>query len=126
MIKPFDDILTYRGNTKAGSACHLRVFINEHTCKAIVILAELDGNPGFSVTNGAELIREEALRTIWQLRSLPPEDVSWIEHYPERDSFDVILFPGPKQPTIEWRPCSRAAVEALITPEHFEPIPQHV
>lgn len=126
MLKPYDDILTYRGNTKAGSACHLRVYINELTFKAIVIMAELDGNPGFSVTNGAELIRVEALRNIWQLRSLPPTEISWIEHYPERDSFDVILFPGNHQREIEWRPCSRAAVEALITPENFEPIPQHV
>jgi len=62
---------------------------------AVVMLTELPGNPGMSVTNAFEYIATQVLRQ----NRLHPGRVIWIEHYPERgrdlpETFDLV--------TLEW------------------------
>lgn len=44
----------------------------------LVMVSEVPGNPGASVTNAAEQIATWAAFRL----ELPPEDVMWVEHYP--------------------------------------------
>jgi len=91
----------------------------------IAISSEVDSNPGFSVTNGAEYIREAALLTFPLLREHGPKNITWIEHYPNRDGFDLVKYDqNGLNPT--WATFTREALEALLTPLRFEPIEQTV
>jgi hypothetical protein len=125
MKKIFDDLINYPGNTKAGSTCHVRVFLLEHEFKAVVVATELDLNPGFSVTNGAELIRKETMKAVWQLRALEPDRITWAEHYPERDGFDLVIFDNASGEVMHWKPFSRDLLETMIN-QPFHAVEQHV
>lgn len=48
----------------------------------VVVMTEIEGNEGLSVTNGCEYIAEEVFKNL--LPSADPETIIWIEHYPPR------------------------------------------
>jgi hypothetical protein len=50
--------------------------------KVIVILSELEENEGFSVTNSVEYLATDVYHKF--LSEYYPEQIIWIEHYPER------------------------------------------
>jgi hypothetical protein len=61
--------------------------------KYVFVATELRDNPGTSVTNFAEYLAT----AIRKQHRLKPEDVIWIEHYPEakdrrKESFDLVRF----------------------------------
>ena len=61
--------------------------------KCVFVATELRDNPGTSVTNYAEHLAT-AMRRQYGLK---PEDMIWIEHYPEardrrKESFDLVRF----------------------------------
>ena len=75
------------------------------------------GNPGTSVTNFAEHLAT-AMRKQYGLK---PEDVIWIEHYPEakdrrKESFDLVRFgvEGDLLRTPVWTRITEQAVDELI------------
>lgn len=108
---------SFRGLCGAPSCCRLRVF--EPKGKPVVVVTELDDNPGTSVTNFAEELATDVGELLEQ-----PTDMVWIEHYPERgpayrrlpESFDRVTFAwtGRHFAGPQWRRLSRAAVETLI------------
>ena len=61
--------------------------------KYVFVATELPDNPGTSVTNFAEHLATAMCKQ----HHLKPEDVIWIEHYPEakdrrKESFDIVRF----------------------------------
>jgi hypothetical protein len=58
---------------------YLEIMISSE--KAIVILSELEENEGFSVTNSVEYLATDVYKTF--LKEYQPEQIIWIEHYPE-------------------------------------------
>jgi hypothetical protein len=114
----------YRGPLGQSSQCHLQVYEGDAGTAGtlpVVIATELDDNPGTSITSAAEQIASLVWRTL-----LPQarEGFIWYEHYPARpgrfpadETVDEVTFTplGPcKLVAPEWRPSSRATVEALI------------
>jgi hypothetical protein len=85
--------------------------------KHIFVATELPDNPGTSVTNSAEHLAT-AMREEYRLK---PEDVIWIEHYPEakdrrKESFDLVRFAvvGDTFRTPVWTRITEQAVDELI------------
>ncbi len=116
--------------TPRGGRCRVRIFVPEEERDApIVICSELSNNPGQSVTNAAEQIAAEVIRS-----HRLPTPLVWIEHYPpestnrETETFDLVIFSGYEiterapylgegrltigEPT--WKRLNRASVEVLI------------
>jgi hypothetical protein len=56
--------------------------INLADGRTIIIVTEIDGNPGASVTNAAELIATQ----VCQRFDIDPAKLVWIEHYPPSKS----------------------------------------
>ena len=82
------------------------------------------GNPGTSVTNFAEHLAT-AMRKQYGLK---PEDVIWIEHYPEakdrrKESFDLVRFAVERESfrTPVWTRITEQAVDELIAGEDLIP-----
>lgn len=97
MLDLFDCIVVDRfhflGLHNRPSCCRLHVFQErpERPC-SVVVVTELDDNPGTSVTNAAEHLAT----VVCDLYTLDPERLRWIEHYPRRkgckSEFDWVVF----------------------------------
>ena len=87
---------TYNGYNNIPSWCEVEVWI--HKNKYLVVMTEPNTNgSGTSVTNACEIIATTLFRQVGVFKTkTKPEDIIWIEHYPERDggdeSFDEIEF----------------------------------
>jgi hypothetical protein len=82
----------YKGFWGCDSCCEIEVH-RRSDGKYVFIATELPDNPGTSVTNFAEHLATAMRRQ----HGLKPEDVIWIEHYPEvedrrKESFDLGRF----------------------------------
>jgi hypothetical protein len=84
----------YKGFWNCDSCCDIEVH-RRGDGKYVFVATELPDNPGTSVTNFAENLAT-AMRSRYGLK---PEDVIWIEHYPEaknrrKEDFDLVRFLG--------------------------------
>jgi hypothetical protein len=72
---------TYEFTAATGikAVCGLRLVRDEE--RVVVVLTELPDNPGMSVTNACEEIATQVRRAF----GLDPDQIRWIEHYPERE-----------------------------------------
>jgi hypothetical protein len=102
------------------SACRLRIWQQER--ESIVIVTELEGNPGTSITNRVEALAMQVYREF----ELWPAFTHWIEHYPPDASYgetfaEVSFTPDPQKGLTrpQWRALTRADVERLTG----EPLP---
>ena len=82
----------YKGFWGCNSCCDIEVH-RRSDGKYVFIATVLAENPGTSVTNFAEHLATAMRRQ----HGLKPEDVIWIEHYPEvedrrKESFDLVRF----------------------------------
>ena len=79
--------------TPRGGQCRVRIYLPEEEQDAPVVLLEVPHNPGGSVTNSAEVIAEEVLRS-YEL----PTPLVWIEHWPKEntgggaETFELVVF----------------------------------
>ncbi|MDQ3795121.1 MAG: hypothetical protein M3316_05515, partial [Actinomycetota bacterium] len=68
--------------TPRGGRCRIRIFLPEEEQDApVVICSELPNNPGGSITNSAEVIAAEMIRS-----HKLPSSLVWIEHWPEEST----------------------------------------
>ena len=110
------------------SACWLRIWtLKDQPMKWLVLMTELEKNPGMSVTNAIETIVLEVMEEY----DLDPDKCLFVEHYqhltgdlPEsqRHTFDLVKFKwnmsGPTSPI--WAPRARKDVERTIGEEIME------
>ena len=94
----------YKGFWGCDSYCDVEAH-QRSDGKYVFVATELRGNPGTSVTNFAEHLAT-AVRSQYGLK---PEEVIWIEHYPDakdrrKEDFDLVRFLG---------------IEILPDPIHF-------
>ena len=87
----------------------------------LVVVTELDDNPGMSVTNAAEHLASQFCAR----KGISPNRLLWIEHYPAkgegrrtiRESWDFVSFGWDWSRGVfgepEWRPTDRRRVDAL-------------
>jgi hypothetical protein len=106
----------YKGFRGCDSSCDIQVHRRSNG-KHILVATELPDNPGTSVTNCAEHLAT-AMRKEYRLK---PEDVIWIEHYPEakdrrKESFNLVRFAvvGDTFRTPVWTRITEQAVDELI------------
>ena len=119
----------YIHTTPRKGRCRVRIFEPDDDRDApVIVLTELKGNPGQSVTNAAEGLVAAVLA---QNRIMPPAVV--IEHYEDGargtpqdpHTFDLVLFEkleaeegatGTRYNAAgaRWKPLDRASVEALV------------
>ena len=69
--------LHYRGFHGCDSWCDIEVVRVSDAC-TVVIVTEVDDNPGTSVTNMAEELATEVCKTF----RISPHKLVWYEHYP--------------------------------------------
>jgi hypothetical protein len=107
----------YKGFWGCDSCCDIEVHWRTDG-KYVFIATEVPDNPGTSVTNFAENLATAMRRQ----HGLKPEDVIWIEHYPEaedrrRESFDLVRFAveGDSFRSPVWTRITEQAVDELIT-----------
>ena len=84
----------YKGFWNCDSCCDIEVH-RRSDGKYVFVATELPDNPGTSVTNFAEHLAT-AMRSQYALK---PEELIWIEHYPEakdrrKEDFDLVRFLG--------------------------------
>ena len=85
-------IFDFKGCLKANSQCDLN--IRQTDIGTVVMVTELQENPGTSITNAAEML----FRQICEHYSLDPDSIIWIEHYSEGwmgeqdETFDLVWF----------------------------------
>jgi hypothetical protein len=130
-----DYIHAFRGPSGVRSACRIRLYLPDEEDKIldgapVVIVSELPGNPGTSVTNAVEQIAAEVI----DAHSLALERVPvFVEHYPPEatgrgeETFDLVVFGHHEvrevvrggvwrkevgSPT--WKPLDRHVVEVLL------------
>jgi len=82
----------YKGYRGCDSSCDIEVH-RRSDGKYVFIATEVPENRGTSITNYAEHLATAMRRQ----HGLKPEDVIWIEHYPEakdrrKESFDLVRF----------------------------------
>ncbi len=89
-----DYIHPYRSSGGRRAQCRVRICLPDNTHDApVVICSELPNNPGGSITNSAEVIVAEVIRS----HELPTPLV-WIEHWPEEstgggaETFELVVF----------------------------------
>jgi len=75
------ETFTFHGYWGAQSKCGLDI-LRRPDGTAWVMLTEVPDNKGTSITNAFEYLATLIKRT-W-LGELPPEAITWVEHYPER------------------------------------------
>jgi hypothetical protein len=87
------DVFKFKGMGIHDSKCGVRIIVEGQ--KATVFLAELDDNPGTSVTNAVEDIATLLYKESNLLVGILPENITWIEHYPQRgkiaETYDRVL-----------------------------------
>ena len=107
----------YKGFWNCDSCCDIEVH-RRSDGKYVFVATELRDNPGTSVTNFAEHIAT-AMRSRYGLK---PEDVIWVEHYPEaknrrKEDFDLVHFLGMEGDSFRtpvWTRITEQAVDGLI------------
>jgi hypothetical protein len=107
----------YRGFWNCDSRCDIEAH-RRTDGKYVFVATELPGNPGTSVTNFAEHLAT-AMRGQYGLK---PDQVIWIEHYPEakgrrKEDFDLVQFlavEGEVFRTPVWTRITEQAVSDLI------------
>ncbi len=125
-----DYIHPYKSAGGRPARCRVRIYLPEDVCDApVVICSELPNNPGGSITNSAEVIAAEVIRS----HELPTPLV-WIEHWPEESTgggeemFELVVFSsyeveerapylGETRAKIggaTWKRLDRASVESLV------------
>ncbi len=89
-----DYIHTYRSAGRRRARCRVRIYLPEDVRDSpVVICSELPNNPGGSVTNSAEVIAAEVIRS-----NRLPTPLVWIEHWPEEstgggaETFELVVF----------------------------------
>jgi hypothetical protein len=89
-----DYIHTYRSARHRRARCRVRIYLPEDVCDSpVVICSELPNNPGGSVTNSAEVIAAEVIRS-----NRLPTPLVWIEHWAEEstgggaETFELVVF----------------------------------
>jgi hypothetical protein len=78
----------------------------------VVILNELEDNPGASVTNSVE----EIAAAVVSANALPTTRTIFIEHYEPREVLRAGVW-GKEIGTPSWKPLDRATVETLVGEE---------
>jgi hypothetical protein len=125
-----DYIHPYRSSEGRPSRCRVRIYLPEEEQDAPVVLcSELPHNPGGSVTNSAEVIVAEVIRS-----HRLPTPLVWIEHWPEEstdggaETFELVVFSRyeveERAPYLRegrawigdatWKKLDRTTVEALV------------
>jgi hypothetical protein len=107
----------YKGFWNCDSCCNIEVH-RRSDGKYVFVATELADNPGTSVTNFAEHLAT-AMRSRYGLK---PEDVIWIEHYPEaqnrrKEDFDLVRFLGTEGDSFRspvWTRITEQAADELI------------
>lgn len=107
----------YKGFWNCDSRCDIEAHPRSDG-KYVFVATELPDNPGTSVTNFAEHLAT-AMRSQY---GLTPEEVIWIEHYPEtkgrrKEDFDLVQFfavEGESFRTPVWTRITEQAVSDLI------------
>ena len=107
----------YKGFWNCDSRCDIEVH-RRGDGKYVFVATELPDNPGTSVTNFAEHLAT-AMRSRYGLK---PEDVIWIEHYPEaknrrKEDFDLVRFLGTEGDSFRspvWTRITEQAADELI------------
>ena len=106
----------YKGFWGCDSCCDIEVH-QRSDGKHVFIATEVPANRGTSITNYAEHLAT-AMR---KQHGLKPEDVIWIEHYPEakdrrKESFDLVRFAvvGDTFRTPVWTRITEQAVDELM------------
>jgi len=107
----------YKGFWNCDSFCDIEVH-RRGDGKYVFVATELPDNPGTSVTNFAEHLAT-AMRSRYGLK---PEDVIWIEHYPEaknrrKEDFDLVRFLGTEGDSFRspvWTRITEQAADELI------------
>ena len=107
----------YKGFWNCDSCCDIEVH-RRSDGKFVFVVTELPDNPGTSVTNFAEHLAT-AMRRQYGLR---PDEVIWIEHYPEaknrrKEDFDLVRFIGMEGDSFRtpvWTRITEQAVDDLI------------
>ncbi len=75
-----DYVHKYAGYHNLPSRCRIRIYQRDGRVP-VVIATELDENPGTSITNMAEQLCAEVIRTCLPER-FEEEPVRWVEHHP--------------------------------------------
>src|ERR1700751_2580671 len=103
----------FKGFWGCDACCDIEVH-RRSDGKCVFIASEVPDNPGTSVTNYAEHLAT-AMRRQYDLK---PEDVIWIEHYPEskshrKEDFDLVRFAVEGEPfhSPVWTRITEQAVE---------------
>ena len=107
----------YKGFWNCDSCCDIEAH-RRNDGKYVFVATELPDNPGTSVTNVAEHLAT-AMRSQYALR---PDQVIWIEHYPEakgrrKEDFDLVRFLGMEGDSLRtpvWTRITQHAVDELI------------
>ena len=107
----------YKGFWNCDSCCDIEVH-RRSDGKYVFVATELPDNPGTSVTNFAEHLAT-AMRSQYALK---PDQVIWIEHYPEakgrrKEDFDLVRFLGMEGNSFRtpvWTRITQHAVDELI------------
>ena len=120
------NIFKFKASSGVESACGLE--IHENALRTVIVLTELDDNPGISVTNAVERIAELVCAR-FNKKNLKEKTVKdctcvWVEHYPETsggdESFDFVYFKTRKNGTFfspEWKRTTKEQVDRLIAGE---------
>lgn len=90
--QPVEQILTWRPYEQSfNSQCRLRIYYIS-VDMAVVIVTELEENPGKSITDSAK----QLIHLVCYRFGLAPYKVMWIEHYPagylkEAETYDLVM-----------------------------------
>lgn len=114
MRQVYNGLYRYLGYFNAVSHCELKVYVHDKKHEAVVIFCEVPSNQGTSVTNAAEhlasVVHEKVIGYNYK-----PESVTWVEHYPDSDTFDLVSFKTSRPYTMPaWTRSSREEVEKLV------------
>ena len=107
----------YRGFWNCDSRCDIEAH-RRSDGRYVFVATELPDNPGTSVTNFAEHLAT----TMRRQYGLKPDQVIWIEHYPEakgrrKEDFDLVQFLGVECESFRtpvWTRITEQAVSDLI------------
>jgi hypothetical protein len=125
-----DYIHPYRSSGERHSRCRVHIYLPDDLRDApVVICSELPNNPRGSITNSAEVIAAEVIRS-----HRLPTPLVWVEHWSkeatdgEEETFELVVFSGyrvvERAPYLgetrawigdaTWKTLDRTAVELLV------------